>query len=361
MVLSGELIHYGTFEERQGERTVIDAQGWYLTPSFIDHHCHVYPTGTEMGLYADTYAFPQGCTALVDAGSTGVANYRSFQREIATGASADIYAYLNVAAAGQVSEHNPEYVHPDFFSDSFADFLKAHPGIRGLKIRFDTACTRNLGLRPLNRAAEIAHELKVPLSVHIAHHPCTLREILATLQSGDILCHMYQDSAENILTARGEIRPEVLEARERGVLFESADGFANCALKVARQAIARGFKPDIISTDLTREKLYTLRGYGLAFTLSKYHALGMTWPEVIRAATLTPREVLHRGAPWPLKEGTRADLVLFSLLPTQGFTFTDSQDTTLEIPELLKVQLTVHRGKSVYCAPESLTRMQRFN
>ena len=159
MVLSGELIHYGTFEERQGERTVIDAQGWYLTPSFIDHHCHVYPTGTEMGLYADTYAFPQGCTALVDAGSTGVANYRSFQREIATGASADIYAYLNVAAAGQVSEHNPEYVHPDFFSDSFADFLKAHPGIRGLKIRFDTACTRNLGLRPLNRAAEIAHEL----------------------------------------------------------------------------------------------------------------------------------------------------------------------------------------------------------
>ena len=30
-------------------------------------------------------------------------------------------------------------------------------------------------------------------------------------------------------------------------------------------------------------------------------------------------------------------------------------------PELLKVQLTVHRGKSVYCAPESLTRMQRFN
>ena len=63
MVLSGELIHYGTFEERQGERTVIDAQGWYLTPSFIDHHCHVYPTGTEMGLYADTYAFPQGCTA----------------------------------------------------------------------------------------------------------------------------------------------------------------------------------------------------------------------------------------------------------------------------------------------------------
>lgn len=344
-----------------GEYTEVEGRGWYLIPALTDHHCHVFASGTDAGFRPELYAYPQGCTYLVDAGSCGTATYRAFINEVISRSAPEIYSYLNVASAGQVSEHNPEYVHPDYFYGDFPAFLKAHPEIRGLKLRFDRACTRELGLLPLIKAAEAAHALNVPLSVHIAHHPCTLREILAVLDKGDIVCHMYQNSAESILDTEGKVKLEVREARKRGVLFESADGFANCSLKVARKAIAEGFKPDIISTDLTREKLHTLRGYGLAFTLAKYHALGLNWEEVIRAATLAPQQVLFREQPFTFGEGAPASVVLCSLEKTPDFTFMDSEGTVLPIRELLNMHLTVHRGEIVYCPQSTLPRLKRIS
>ena len=61
-----------------------------------------------------------------------------------------------------------------------------------------------------------------------------------------------------ILDENGRIFPEVWSARERGVLFDSAQGRIHCSFPVARAAIEQGFPPDVISTDLITFSVYQI-------------------------------------------------------------------------------------------------------
>ena len=98
--------------------TVIDASGLFVSPGFIDHHCHVFYGGTGIGFLPDTGSFPLGCTALADAGSVGASNFKAFYNDIVIHSRTKIFTYLNVASAGQVNEDSPEYANPQFFDKS---------------------------------------------------------------------------------------------------------------------------------------------------------------------------------------------------------------------------------------------------
>jgi dihydroorotase len=51
-------------------------------------------------------------------------------------------------------------------------------------------------------------------------------------------------------TAQGTVKPSVIEARERGVLFDIGHGMNAFAFKTARAMITNGFYPDTISSDV---------------------------------------------------------------------------------------------------------------
>ena len=53
---------------------LIDAKGCYVVPGLIDHHAHVQPLA-KIGLPSEASCFSSGVTTVVDAGSTGCANY----------------------------------------------------------------------------------------------------------------------------------------------------------------------------------------------------------------------------------------------------------------------------------------------
>ena len=60
----------------------IDVKKRIVCPGVIDIHTHIYPNGTWNGIPADLYAIPMGITAAVDAGSSGVANYKGLLSEM---------------------------------------------------------------------------------------------------------------------------------------------------------------------------------------------------------------------------------------------------------------------------------------
>lgn len=77
-----------------------------------------------------------------------------------------------------------------------------------------------------------------------------MKELVSLLRRGDIIAHAFHGKGSTILTDEGAVLAEVRQARERGVIFDAANGRSHFSMNTARRAIANGFLPDIISSDL---------------------------------------------------------------------------------------------------------------
>lgn len=78
-----------------------------------------------------------------------------------------------------------------------------------------------------------------------------MKELVSLLRRGDIIAHAFHGKGSTILTDEGVVLAEVRQARERGVIFDAANGRSHFSMNTARRAIANGFLPDIISSDLS--------------------------------------------------------------------------------------------------------------
>ena len=112
------------------------------------------------------------------------------------------------------------------------------------------------------------------------------------IRPGDISTHMYK-AAIPMLDERG-VLPYLFEARKRGVLFDVGHGSGSFTWRVARAALAQGFPPDTISSDI---HTYNHAGpvHDLPRTLSKLLHLGMPLHDVIATA--------FANAPYPVAVG----------------------------------------------------------
>lgn len=95
----------------------------------------------------------------------------------------------------------------------------------------------------------------------------------------------------------------------RGVRFDIGHGRGSFSFAVARLALAEGFLPDTISTDLHR---YSIDEpvVDLLTTMSKFLHLGMPLAEVVKSVTIGPAESIREGLP-SLRIGAIADVAVF--------------------------------------------------
>jgi predicted amidohydrolase len=335
--------------------TVIDASGHFVFPGLVDYHLHFFHGGTENGVQPDSALFPQGVTTGVDQGSSGVANYEAFHRGILAATVIRAYAYLNLCSAGLVTARYAENVDPRFFDrvairETLAKYDKV---LRGVKIRQSVEIAGDFGLRPLEEAIRIADDAGVSVAVHTTDPAGRIEDLASLLRRGDVFSHVYHGRGETILDASGKIRPAIRRARDRGVLFDTADGRTHYEFRIIRDAMEHGFPPDIISTDLTKSSLFATPVFGLPFVMSKYLALGMSLEEVVRATTEAPVRVLGLdGAKHgTLRPGACADVSIFKLKEA-SLSITDKFGDTVRIQQILVPRMTILEGSIVYRSME---------
>lgn len=328
----------------------IDLRGNILSPGFIDHHCHVFSSSSVLGISPDLF-FSLGCTSVVDAGSSGFANFKAFANAAAYNMM-DVYAYLNASSCGQIVIDCPE----DFriikiHADAIKETVSRYPGIiRGIKMRFDQNCAIDEDNKSLEFCADLAHSLNLPLCVHITNHGSTFVKILAPLEKGDVVCHVYQNIGQTLLDESGKVRDELWAARERGIFFDAADEYVNFSFDILKPAIAQGFIPDIISSDLSTISAFNNHVYGLPLQLSKYLSLGMRLEQVLNCVTKAPAKTLGLyGEIGSLKVGALADLTVCKL-EEHEFIFKSYDHALNKGDKLLKVLATFKRGALRYAA-----------
>ena len=291
--------------------TVEHVEGKIVTPGLIDLHTHTYWGGTSLGV--DPVILGKGgCTTVVDTGSAGPGNYPGFLEHVIKPSPIRIIAYLNVSFAGiygfskriMVGESGDLRLMAPL--DTVDVALAHRDTLAGIKVRVGFHASGNSGLVPLDIARQVADEVGMPLMVHIDYPPPTLPDVLARLRKGDILTHCFRPFPNSPATAAGGVIPEVLDARQRGVIFDIGHGMGSFSFATARTMLKNNFMPDCISSDV-HALCIDGPAYDLLTTMSKFIELGMPLVEVIRSATQNAAHALNRPDLGTFKAGSAGD------------------------------------------------------
>jgi dihydroorotase len=328
---------------------VRDVSGLIVTPGLIDLHTHVYWGGTSLGIDAEAFCRSSGVTTTVDTGSAGPGNFAGFRKHVIEPSQVRILAYLHVSHAGiygfsrtvMVGESEDIRLMDPEGAMRVAD--ENRDVIVGIKVRVGRHASGDQGLAPLIIALQVAEETGLPLMAHIDEPPPSYEEVVDRLRPGDVLTHAFRPFPNSPATAQGTVRPAVLAARKRGVLFDIGHGMGSFSFRTARAMLANGFTPDTISSDV-----HALCINGPAFdqvtTLSKFLCLGMSLPEVVRASTVNAAFALKRPDLGSLKPGSTGDATLLRV-EDGSFDYVDVLGEHLEGRQRITAQGVVIAGQ----------------
>lgn len=322
----GRIAAIGPDLARQATDT-FDAHGLLVVPGLIDLHTHIYHKATAYGVDPDPVARRSGVVTMVDAGSAGYGNFDGLRDFVMARSSVRTLAYVNISYPG-IFAFDRGYT---FGEASVSDLLsvdhcvaaveKHRDVVVGVKVRLGPSTSGEIGLLALDRALEAAERTGLPIMTHIGKPPPTYAEILARLRPGDVLTHCFRPMPNAPVDEGGAVLPALREARRRGVLFDIGHGMGAFGFKSAEQAVADGFAPDIISSDV-HALCVDGPAYDLLHTMSKLVNCGIALEDVVAMASDRPARATRRNDIGHLTPGTPADITLLEETE-RPFTFTD--------------------------------------
>ncbi|MCW3120353.1 MAG: amidohydrolase, partial [Chitinophagaceae bacterium] len=259
-VNEGKIVQVGKNIDIRQATQVVNAKGFYITPGLIDIHCHNF-FGTEPdhylsnGLVAvapDGFTFRVGVTTVVDAGGSGWRSFPVFKKNIIDNSQTRVLALLNIVGEGMRGGAYEQSTN-DMDSKMTALVAKANPGVVvGIKV----AHFEGPEWTPVDRAVEAGKIADIPVMIDFggSNPPLSIEELfMKHLRTGDIFTHCFGQlkTRESIVdTITKQVKPFVLEARRKGIVFDVGYGGISFAFSQAIPAIKNGFYPNSISTDL---------------------------------------------------------------------------------------------------------------
>jgi dihydroorotase len=336
-------------------RRTVDATGLLVTPGLIDIHAHVF-FGTEENAYLsngptavppDSHSFRSGQTTLVDAGGAGWRNFPQFKAQIIDKSRTRVLSFINIVGHGMKGGPIEQDL-SDMDARLTAMRIRQH---RDLIVGVKVAHYSGPEWDPVDRAVEAGREANVPIMIDFGGYtpPLSLEDLLLKhLRPGDIFTHAYAHVRGRypIVDEQGAVRPYVLEARKRGVIFDVGHGGGSFLYQQAVPATKQGFYPDVISTDLHTGSMNTGMK-DLLNTMSKFLNLGMPIEDVIRSATARAAEVIKQPALGHLGAGAEADIAVLNVRKGD-FHFVDTGGGKMPGTQKLECELTVKGGQIVW-------------
>ncbi|CAN5884507.1 amidohydrolase/deacetylase family metallohydrolase [soil metagenome] len=335
---------------------VVQAKGLYVTPGLIDIHSHnffgtepdhAYSNGVN-ALPPDGFTFRNGVTTVVDVGGAGWRNFPTFKRQTIDNSQTRVLSFLNIVGEGMrggVYEQNTQ----DMDAKLTAAVAKRYKEyVVGVKV----AHFEGPEWTPVDRAVEAGKMANIPVMIDFggSNPPLSIEELfMKRLRPGDIFTHAFGQLATReaiVDVSTQKVKPFVWEAQKRGIIFDVGYGGISFAFSQAIPALKAGFYPHTISTDIHTGSMNNAMKDMLT-TMSKFMAMGMDVPSVIKASTWTPAQVIKREDLGHLSVGAVADVAVLNVRDG-NFGLFDYTGYKIEAKQKLECELTLRAGRVVY-------------
>ncbi len=336
---------------------VADVSGHIVTPGILDIHVHVYhtraPEGDPEGLSvdADAHSFKSGVTTMVDTGTAGARHIRHFKQTVIDRAKTRIFAYINIVNDGMLGdfEQDPRTFDAELAAAAVEAYADICIGIKTAhywtRLPWDELHTPWAAVDQSIKAAELCKR-------HVMYdfwprlpersYP---ELILKKARPGDIHTHVFAQQFP-VIDENGKVFDHLIEARKRGVIFDLGHGAASFWYRNGARAIAQGFWPDSISTDLHRHSMNTVV-VDMQTTMNKALAMGIPLYDVIKLSTINPANEIGHPELGHLSVGSGADVAVFKL-HTGQFSYIDCGRAKISGDKKLECALTVRDGSIVF-------------
>ena len=330
-------------------KQTLDARGKLVLPGLIDMHAHVYPQVSALGLPADELVPYTATTTYVSAGDAGANTFSALKHYIVAQARSRIYAFVHISSIGLSGFPVGEMLNIDYADvDQAAKTLAENPElVLGIKVRESVDVVGTNGLEPLRRAILACERSGVRgarVMCHIGNAPGELSALLDLLRPGDILTHAYSGAGNNTVRD-GKVLAAALAAKKRGVLIDLGHGGGSFDYTVAEPAIAQGFTPDTIGSDIHAVSGNTPGMPYLPWVMSKFLNLGFSLEQVVTMATSTPAKIIGRlDKLGTLAIGAPADVSVLELVEGP-VDFVDTRKNSRKGSRHLKPVATVRAGR----------------
>jgi dihydroorotase len=335
---------------------VVEAKGMYVSPGLIDIHTHNF-FGTRMNqaymngpnaVPPDGFTLRNGVTTVVDAGSSGWRTFTDFKQQTIESSRTRVLAFLNIVGEGMRGGPFEQNI-KDMDPERTARVARENPEyIVGIKL----AHFNGPDWEPTDRAVEAGKIAEIPVMIDFggSEPPLSIEELfMEHLRPGDIFTHCFGElgSREPIVDVETKrVKPFVWNARERGIVFDVGYGGISFAFSQGIPALEQGFFPSSISTDLHIGSMNNAMK-DMLNVMSKFMAMGMDLPSVIRAATWNPAREIKREELGHLSVGAVADVAIFSVRKGT-FGYFDYTGHKIEGREKLECEITIRNGEILY-------------
>jgi dihydroorotase len=332
-------------------KKMIDVTGLYVTPGLVDIHTHTFNATGIRGAWAgdesvvpDVLSFRTGVTTEADAGSSGWRNFETFRHFIIDRARTRVFAFINIAGLGMISDIT-EQEPSDFRPEEVAKLAKKH---RDVVVGVKSAHYQRPDWLSVDRAVEAGKMAGIPVMVDFGYFlPERPYWQLVTehLRPADITTHMFRGPVPYV-DENGKLLDYLRRARARGVKFDVGHGGGSFVLRTAVPAIAQGFYPDSISTDLHAGSMNGTM-MDMPTTMSKFLAMGMPLKDVVLASTFTPAQMIQHAELGHLTVGATADVAIWRLADGD-FGFADAGNGTIHGRQRLTCEMTLRAGAGAW-------------
>ena len=349
-IKGGKIFRVATDIPAGSAKKVLDVSGLIVSPGLINMHTHVYAgsnpgftDGTSSQL-PDAFAPRAGITTVVDAGTSGWRTFPDFKAKIIDNSMTRVLAFLSIAAGGYSVDKAQENIAEMDVQKTVETINKYADNLVGVRIgRYDgTEWT------PFDRASEAAKLVNKPLFVECHLPMYSLEDQLNKMRSGDIMTHAFENVSERmtVVDDQGIVRPFVLAAQKRGVLFDIGHGGGGFWFNQGLPAFKQGLLPNSFGTDEHRTSMNSGMKTMLN-VMSKYLNMGMTLPDVIARGSWNAAKSIKREDLGNLSVGSVADIAVLSVLIGK-FGFVDSGNNKIEGNKKLEAELTIRGGRIIW-------------